>query len=77
MVFLIYLVAVINCARQIHFTLHVDPKEFDLSKYTNNSWKGCVIEVDLEYPKELHKLNNVSPLATDKIEIKREILSEY
>ena len=26
------------------------PKEFDLDKYTSNSSKGCVLEVDFEYP---------------------------
>ena len=31
----------------------MDPKEFDLNKYTSNSSKGCVLEVDLEYPKDL------------------------
>ena len=31
----------------------IDPKEFDLNKYTSNSLKGCVLGVDLEYPKEL------------------------
>ena len=46
------------------------PKEFDLNKYTNNSLKGCVHEVDLEYPKELRELHNDYPLAPDKIEIK-------
>ena len=51
--------------------------EFDLNKYTNNSLKGCVLEVDLEYPKELHELHKDYPLAPDKIEIKREMLSEY
>ena len=30
----------------------IDLKEFDLNKYTNNSSKGCVLEVDPEYPKE-------------------------
>ena len=34
----------------------IDYKEFDLNKYTNNSSKECVLEVDLEYPKELYKL---------------------
>ena len=29
-----------------------DPIEFDLNKYTSNSSAGCVLEVDLEYPKE-------------------------
>ena len=35
------------------------------------------MEVDLEYPKELQELRNDYLLAPDKIEIKRELLSEY
>ena len=31
----------------------IDQKEFDLNKYTSKSSKGSVLEVDLEYPKEL------------------------
>ena len=30
----------------------IDPKEFDLNKRISNSSKRCVLEVDLEYPKE-------------------------
>ena len=55
----------------------IGPKEFDLNKYTTNSSKGCVLEVDLEYLKELRELHNDYPLAPDTIEIKREVLSEY
>ena len=55
----------------------IDPKEFYLNKYTNNSLKGCVFDVDLEYWKQLYELNNNYPLAPDKIEIKRKMLSEY
>ena len=29
----------------------IDPKEFELNNYTINSSKGCVLKVDLEYPK--------------------------
>ena len=54
----------------------IDPKEFDFN-YTSNSLRGCVLEVDCEYPKELRELHIDYPLAPDKIEIKREILSEY
>ena len=36
-----------------------------------------IYDVDLEYPKKLRKLHNDFPLAPDKIEIKREMLSEY
>ena len=31
----------------------IDPKEFDQNKYITSNSKGCVLEVDLEYPKEL------------------------
>ena len=55
----------------------IDPEEFDLNKYTSNSSKGYVLEVDLEYPKELRELHNDYPLAPDKIVFQREILSEY
>ena len=55
----------------------IDPKEFDLNKYTSNSSKGCVLEVDLEYRKELSELHNDYPLASDKIEIKREMFFDY
>ena len=54
-----------------------DHKEFDLNKYASNNLKGCVLKVDLEYPKELQELHNDYPLALDKIEIKRKILSKY
>ena len=47
-----------------------------MNKYTSNSSKWCVLEDDLECPKELHRLHNHYPLAPDKIEIKREILPE-
>ena len=48
-----------------------------MNKYNSNSSKGCVLEVDLEYPKELWNLHNDYPLAPNKIEIKREMLSDY
>ena len=44
----------------------IDPKEFVINKYPKNRSK---------YPKELHKLRNYYPLPSDKIEVKREILS--
>ena len=55
----------------------IDAKESDLNKYTSNSSKGCVLEFDLEYPKELRELHNNYSLTPDKIEIKREMLSNY
>ena len=55
----------------------VDPKEFDLNKCSSNNSKGCVLEADLEYPKELRDFHNDYPLAPDKMEIKREMLSDF
>ena len=55
----------------------IDPKELDFNKYTSNSSKDCDLEVDLEYLIELQELCNDYPLAPDKIEIKREMLSNY
>ena len=51
-----------------------------MEKYSSNSSKECVSEVDFEYPKELRELHNDYndyPLAADKIKIKREMLSNY
>ena len=45
----------------------IDPKECDMDKYTSNSSKGCVLEVDLEYPQELCELHNDYLLAPHKI----------
>ena len=55
----------------------IDCKAFDSIKYTSDSSKGCVLEVDLEYLKELCELHSDYLLAPDKIEIKKEILSNY
>ena len=55
----------------------IDPKKFDLNKYTSNSSKGCALEVGLECPKQLPELHNNYHLIPDKIEIRREMLSEY
>ena len=36
-----------------------DPKDFDSTKYSSSSYKGCVSEVDLKYPKELCELHMI------------------
>ena len=49
----------------------------DLLKYKEDSKKGLILEVDLEYPKELHDLHNDYPLAPEKIKVTKEMLSLY
>ena len=39
--------------------------------------KGLILEVDLEYPEELHDLHNDYPLAAEKIKVTKEMLSKY
>ena len=51
--------------------------EFFLSKYTEDSDKGIILEVDLEYQKELHQLHNEYPCAPEKKIITDELLSDY
>ena len=53
------------------------PWLINLDSYDENSAKGLVLEVDLEYPKELHHLHNDYPLAPEKITVGEEMLSDY
>ena len=39
--------------------------------------KGCILEVDLEYPAELHESHNDYPLAPERLKVKKEWLSGY
>ena len=48
-----------------------------LNKYTEDSDRGIILEVDLEYPKELHDLHNEYPCAPEKKIITDELLSDY
>ena len=52
-------------------------KKIDLGKYGADSKMGLILEVDLEYPQELHDLNNDYPLASEKVKVSRSILSGY
>ena len=49
----------------------------DLAKYNENSEKGLILEVDLEYPKELHKIHNDYPLAAERVSVNKNMLSGY
>ena len=49
----------------------------DLGKYHEESKKGIILEVDLEYPEKLHDLHNDYPLAVEKIKVEKSMLSNY
>ena len=51
--------------------------KLDLAKVNENSKKGLILEVDLEYPKALHNLHNDYPLAAERVCVNKEMLSEY
>ena len=51
--------------------------KINLDKYKDDSKKGLILEVDLEYPKELHDLHNNYPLAAEKIKVTNDMLSDY
>ena len=53
------------------------PEYINLDSYDENSAKGLILEVDLEYPPELHRLHNNYPLAPEKMVVREEMLSDY
>ena len=55
----------------------VMPTEEDIVKKKENANNGWILEVDLEYPKELHEEHNSFPLAPEKKQVKNEWMSEY
>ena len=52
-------------------------EKINLGKYTGNSKKGLILEVDLEYPKKLHDLHNDYPLGPEKVKVTEDMLSDY
>ena len=51
--------------------------EFDVNSVSKKSRIGYILEVDLEYPDELHVFHNDFSLAPEKIAISYDILSDY
>ena len=49
---------------------HVMPTEEDIIKKKENAKNGWILEVDLEYPKELHEEHNSFPLSPEKKQVK-------
>ena len=52
--------------------------KIDLGKYKTDGKKGLILEIDLEYPQELHDLHNDYPVAPEKAKVSRKnMLSGY
>ena len=55
---------------------NIDKIKQKLMNTKSNSSTGYLLEVDLEYPQELHDIHNDYPLAPEKIDIPKEWLSD-
>ena len=53
------------------------PTEEDILNKKENAKNGWILEVDLDYPAELHEEHNSYPLAPEKKVVKKECMSEY
>ena len=51
--------------------------KIDLEKYKADGKKGLILEVDLEYPQELHDLHNNYPVAPEKVKVSNNMLLGY
>ena len=49
---------------------------FYVNSISEKSPIGCILEVDLEYPEELHCLHNDHPFAPEKLAIPYDMLSD-
>ena len=51
--------------------------EFDVNSISEKSTIGYFLQVDLEYPDQLHELQNYYPLAPEKLAVSSDVLSKY
>ena len=51
--------------------------KINLGNYKADGKKGFILEVNLEYPQELHSLHDDYPVAPEKIKVSNGMLSEY
>ena len=63
--------------RNFNWVKNIDKIKQKLMNIKSNSSTGYVLEVDIEYPQELHDTHNDYPLAPEKISIPKEWLSDY
>ena len=63
--------------KSFKFLSEEEIKKFDFGSINKNNKIGYILEVDLEYCKELHDLHNDHPLCPEKVEVCYDMLSKY
>ena len=61
--------------RRLEWVSHLNQEE--VQTLEANASKGYILEVDLEYPKELHNARNDYPITPDRLEVKKAWMSGY
>lgn len=63
--------------RQFEWVPEEDLMGLNITQVADDASEGYILEVDLEYPKELHDLHNDYPLASENVVITPDMLSPY